>query len=664
MAFQTTENAIPIRNLSIYSDIYGLGIADSEINDLNRYWSDYQGKGADFLFIHSTGTTSKDFVLNFKTTKEPVLNLELKDEVAVRNNYKVFKLPNTRYYLKFAPKPEDIKYVNLMGSIKNVDKKSFVFQSMEELRDHLFFNDMQLFLDRGPLKLIDVEFIYWLSGKMADFSASRYLARPAFTAMPDYTKYIIDVLQLLDDTRVAIYIEKSTSEYGGVVAGMKVRTYVVKPDNQAYNWTDPDRYFSHIDKKSGYGKVYYVGPDPKFPPERAIAKYARGQKHVVIENSMLESVARRDQRKQVEEAAITQAMGDLRTKMEQRIKDLQFGKSFTFNDVTFREDAIEYEGQILTSPDVKTEEVITGLLDNLDDEKFNFEQIFKMFCNVVIGVIGKKSPTTDNTSATVGAITVNLLRKDRQNVDGILTTMFYVNEKRINKEDILPVMQRALCYTKDADFMQFLESVSTCSLRFHRAIASGIVLKVMDNLLQAEVEFKIGIEREVNRNYITFGDGNRYVVKDTNRLLSLDSARDMTKVINILLEPNIVGMTGREIRSIIENGKAALEQERIKQNEMLAMAVEMFKCQKVEEALLDNGRVASGYTVKGKLREYLIDDSTLRVFEYPTGKYLCMVDKGQNEHANIPRLVSRMFALANDSKLANDISTLQKTNAN
>ena len=71
-----------------------------------------------------------------------------------------------------------------------------------------------------------------------------------------------------------------------------------------------------------------------------------------------------------------------------------------------------------------------------------------------------------------------------------------------------------------------------------------------------------------------------------------------------------------------------------------------------------NGKVLSGYLVHGKLRDYIVEESKCMVFEHPTGRYLCMVDKGQNEHTNVSRLVNRFFALSNDSKLATEITTL------
>lgn len=672
-----TEYKVPLKNLAIYNDIYGLGISSTDADVLAAYFDTF--KESTLKYIHSSATNTKDFVLTFDNV-EPVVRMLPKNEFVANIGYRAFITENSRYCLKFVPAKADLKFFDILGELDNSDARTFSFDTVDALRAHVLSTDMALVVNDYNKDLASVELLYWLVNTKK-FDTKKYTKRRIYNDMPEYVQYIIDVLQLVDDTRIAIYAEHGSTSYNAAITDMFIRTYVVRPESQAYNWTDPDRYMSHIDDQTNLPKVFYSGANPLFPSERAITRYARGQLHVVLDDDTLSNIDRRDKRKAIEETAIAKAMTGLKKKIEDRVAELDKGKEFSYNDVTFRQNEIEYEGQILKAVDVTTKDVIAGFTSNLSDDSFNFEKIFEAFCNKVIGFVTPPptptvfrwapkpttpppppAPTPTTTSATIGAVTFKLERVDRVNTAGVKTVMYYIDGQRINREELLPVMMRAICYTKQGDFTKFLESVSSCSLRYHRVIASGILLKVTDELLDIDIEFKIGLEREGNRNYISFSNGNRYVVKDTNRLLSLERATDMTKVINVLVDPNIVGIQGREIREAIDNGKKALELETQKQNEMLATAVDMFKCQKLTDTLLDNGRsIKSGYVVKGKLREYLVEDTTLRVYEYPTGKYLCMVDKGQNEHANIPRLVSRMFALANDSKLANEISTLQKT---
>jgi hypothetical protein len=645
---------IPIKNLDVYNDIYGLGITQTEITEFENLWTLFEGSC--LTYIYGPGPKNQDFILKFNEY-DKTIQLEETDPNVKLFGYNIFRLKNRRYYLKYMPKPEDLEFLERLGEIINSDKQSFVFNSLDEIRNHVFSTkDIDLFLGYGYLNTDDIKTLYWLCGKLNQYKESKFTNMKRYKDMPEYVSQIIDVIQLSDDTRIALYVVHSNSYRYTTSDNFVIKKYITKPDDASYNWTDPERYFSHENKKTKHPKAFYIGPNPVFPPEDALSKYIRGHSQVVIENQTLEMIIKRDERKKIEDAAIQKAQSAIQTKLNKKIEGLENGEEFSFNDVTFRSNEIEYENQIIKSNYIKVKDIVTNFINNLEDDAFNFELIFEGFCRALI----KQAQTKGKVTAEVGTVHINLEIRSKKNTAGITMVTNYVNEYRINKDELLDVLQRALCYNKNEDYENYLESVSKCSLRYHRFIASGIQLKVHDTITGEDIEFKIGLDRDKNRNYISYGDSIHYPVKDSNKLLNLVGSTDMARVINVLLNPDIVGIKGSDIKYIIENGRKALEVERNKEKQMLEQAIELFKCEKLEEALLDNGRVVDGYTIKGKLREYIIETSTIRVFEYPSGKYLCMVDKGQNEHANIARLVSRMFALANDSKLANEITTLQK----
>jgi hypothetical protein len=645
---------ILLQNLSTYSDIYDLGITQTEVGLIENLWDTYNG--ANLLYVYGPGPKDQEFVLKFNNYDRSIL-LQKTDPAAKKFGYKLFRLYNGRYYIKFAPTAVDLKYLHELGDITSRDQQVFLFSSLEELRDHVFSTDINLFLNNQVLSISKIETIYWLCNELSRYKPSQFSDSKFYKSMPNYVYHIIDVLQLPNDIRIALYAYHTDSYRATIGNNIAVKTYIVTPDNPAYNWTDPDRYFSHINNKTGHGKVYYVGPNPLFPSEAALSRYVRGHSQVVLENQTLETIEKRDARKQIEDAAIQKAQTVIQKKLTNKTAELESGEEFSFNDVTFRAHEIEYESQIITSKAVKVSNIIKNFLTNLQDEAFNFELIFGQFCRELI----RAAEAAGEAKAQIGAVKIDIEIKKKKNTVNVDMITNYINGYRINKIELHDVLLRALCYNKTEDYENYLESVSKCSLRYHRYIASGIALKVRDDITGEDaVEFKIGLDRDKNRNYISFGDKIRYPVKDTNKLLNLVGQIEMSRVINVLLNPDIVGVTGADVRHIIETGRKALIEERNKETQLLSQAIQLFKCEKIEDALLDNGRVISGYTVNGKLRNYIIETSSIRVFEYPSGKYLCMVDKGQNEHANTARLVSRMFALANDSKLTNEITTLQK----
>lgn len=642
---------IPLKNLEIYNGVYDLQFSPYDINLLSNMF--IMLAGGDFEYVVKAATTQHDYVLKFSNNYDQVLTLKITDPIAATNGYKIIRLANDRYYLKFIPTSEDIPYLNALAELTSTEDECFVFNSINELREHVFKHDLSLMMDHLALKTPQIQTLYWICNMQYEEAV---YANISLDDTPPGVNYIIDVLQLPDDTRVALYGEKLNKYVDGAYYTTRIRAYITVPDDTAYNWTDPKRYFSHMSDKTGHGRVYYIGPNPKIPDDlELITKYLRGNKFLALENSILTLLEKREQRRLVEEAALSKAKETIKTKLQDKAQGLNTGGTFTFNDITFSEHSLEYEGQIVQSKDIKVCDILDDYRSNIDDDVFNFENVYDAFCRA----LREKAMTSyKKVRATLGDVSAEILATKRANIKGIQITTIQINGIRINKDEIVDVLLRAICYTKTTDFDNYLDSVSKCSLKYHKAIAGGIVLNVKDTLLDEKLEFKIGLERDKNRNYISFDGITKYPVKDTNRLLNLLTAVDMTRVINILVDQNIVGITGADIKYIIKTGKEALVEERTKEKQMLDSAVKLFNCELLDDTLLDNGRTVSGYTVKGKLREYIVDVKTLRVFEYPSGRYLCMVDKGQNEHANTARLVSRMFALANDSKLAKEITTL------
>ena len=643
---------IPLEHIEIYNDVYDLKFDPADVSSIKKLYEEL--KAGEFSYIFKSASDTHDYVLKFADNRSDVLLLKPKDDFAEQNGYKLFALANAIYYLKFTPKKTDLLFLNALENLKPTDEAPQLFNSIDELRDFVVKHDLTSFV-KASLQLDEIEAVYWLCEKHDQFKSDKFSNNSPYQNLPkDYYK-IIDVLQLPDDTRIALYTKGHdySGRYCGPMAYHSLGLYIVTPNDAAYNWTDPNRTFSHISKQ-GIGKVFYADFNPNLPLDiEIITRYVRGAKCIGIENATLDLLVKREERRKIESIALDKAKQALKQKLTDKGKELATDGTFTFNDVTFGQHSIEYEGQVVSCDAIELTDLLPKYYNNIDDDYFNFESIFDNFCKGLESV-------SQGTSviAKIGDVEVNLEGRIRTNISGVSILTFYVNGMRINKDEVIPVITRALCYNGTQDFENYVESVSKCSLRYHRYIAGGIQIKVIDPLLCEQLEFKIGLERDKNRNYISFGEDNKYPVKDTNKLLKLTLATNMTNAINVLLDSEIVGVTGKDIKYILETGKLRLEQERTKEKEMLSSAIKLFGCEYQEDSMLDNGRVVTGYSVKGKLRNYIVETDTLRVFEYPTGRYLCMVDKGQNEHANTARLVSRMFALANDSKLAKEITTL------
>jgi hypothetical protein len=72
-------------------------------------------------------------------------------------------------------------------------------------------------------------------------------------------------------------------------------------------------------------------------------------------------------------------------------------------------------------------------------------------------------------------------------------------------------------------------------------------------------------------------------------------------------------------------------------------------------------RELRGYVVKGKRRNYFIEEHRHGVFTYPEGRYVCIVDNHREGMAlpSLDKLVSRIYLLMNDDELEGEVRTLR-----
>ena len=77
------------------------------------------------------------------------------------------------------------------------------------------------------------------------------------------------------------------------------------------------------------------------------------------------------------------------------------------------------------------------------------------------------------------------------------------------------------------------------------------------------------------------------------------------------------------------------------------------------------GTELTGYMIQGNVKTYFLQvnlessyENSTKVYEFPSMKYLCVVDKSVDRSVSIDRVVSRIYALHNDSLIAQDVNTL------
>ena len=72
----------------------------------------------------------------------------------------------------------------------------------------------------------------------------------------------------------------------------------------------------------------------------------------------------------------------------------------------------------------------------------------------------------------------------------------------------------------------------------------------------------------------------------------------------------------------------------------------------------------TGYLIAGISGQQYFLTKELQIYKYPSMEGVCIVDKSQKNGFRNDRIVSRIFALANDSLIASDVHTLRNRNNN
>jgi hypothetical protein len=650
--------ALKLERLLIYSDIYGLGLTDIDVTHLQTVFTAYKQQ-ATMEYIYRAATSGYDLLLNFSQNEsQPYLNLDSHERILDQIGYPAIKMD--KIFLKFLPQVTDLKFLEVAADFipqtyEGRESVNLVFNNIDEIKKQIIEQELPHFKPDyyHPLNDGTINMLYACAGKKPPILN---IKKKDYDDMPAYVGHIVAVLQLPDDTRVAFFATKrARSSYYSQGYDMNLHYYIVKVGDPAYNWTDEDRYFSHIDSDTDIPRVFYIDANPILPKDKdVIDNYRRGQGVLTVDNTTLDTLVKRWMRKQQDIANEQAAVKALEKKIKDKIEELTTGGQFAYNDVTFRKNEFEYEGQVLSCNAIETKDILSKFAGQYSEDHLNFDRILDVWMGEIYKA-ATKSPTP--LIAHIGDVEVKLEHIARKAKDGIVTHVYRVNDFRVNKDEVQQVIGRAICFPDTATFEEFCDTVSSCSLKYHKYLAGGINVNVHDEIFNQRMEFKISLERQKNKNYIAF-NGKTFKVGDTNKLLTILNAKGMSRVIDILLDEKVAGMGGDDIKQLMTTGRQALMDQRQREEELLKSTMHMFGIERVEDFKAQNGKLLSGYLIKGGLRNYVVEEDKLLVYEYPSGRYICMVDKGQNEHTNTARLVNRFFALSNDSRLAKEISTL------
>lgn len=383
----------------------------------------------------------------------------------------------------------------------------------------------------------------------------------------------------------------------------------------------------------------------------------------VIDENLVKRSSRSFRAKVDKQKKKEEAQNKATTKLRQKtLKLSEHGSdeedSFTLNEVTYSPDGFEYIGQQFSGE----KELIRSFYNDYRKviyPTYTFDNALNYFIQAVhqYSRINKGS----EFKVVIGDVEANV--KFEPTASG--ADRFYINDKKINKDDVPDVLEGGLCYQKQSDYQAYVEKISKLSLRLHQYLHRGIESKII--YPQQGVQFKLSfpVKRKKNINYLNLG-GNLYRIKDINRLISLlEGDNRSIDFVKTLTNQDIVESVPIErVLSLVKAAKLEYETAMAKSRKLLLETEEQFDI-KAENHEFTNGENILGYRIDGKLSSYVIKfdpEADIRkqrceIYKYPSGSYVCIIDKS-NDQVGFDKLINRVYALHNDSLLVSKINTL------
>lgn len=480
---------------------------------------------------------------------------------------------------------------------------------------------------------------------------------------------VTDVVEI-NNTRYAISAHQHTS--GRPITFESNSNFFIiktKHDDKCYDYVDAGRFFisTNTFDSPSFGTMMLIDPQPVIPKREVIEDFEKNNTSelpMLATNADIGLLVKRLQQKLERQRSEEKAQDELNKKLESRLEYLKEDDKFlNINGIIFRKSGITYEKQILTCNDPNplwVHALLSLVIRFVNLDTLTFDHVFPAFIKTIISKVNKDQV---EMSGTIGEVTFKITRTRIKNAAGVTNVLTYINGIRVNFEEASECLERALCFIDQKSYNYFLSEVSKCSLKIHKYLQRGVSMNVRDEFNNCSINMKLPLVRSKNINYLVI-EGKKFKVKDSHKIIELTKARDLVEVLNVFMNPKILeGMDFDQIKALVK----AAEKEfitAIEKSQKLLKDTEARFGLTLGTYTVNTGHTLHGYIIKGKLDTYLlevdVDDPEKKngVYRYPSGQYICIVDKSAAQ-VGMDKVVNRIYALHNDSMLANQIHTLK-----
>ena len=596
--------------IKIANHLYNLDLAESDLEEIRVGMERFYDKVKKFNFSvsHWLGKV-KEYSLIVEHYSS-YITVKLVKEDSTKPFYTI---KNSKFYFELGQR--EIEYIKiLLDTFGYYPTDNATYQSLDEFKNHIIDKIADQSMNEQ-----DLPAVFWLFNKEA-IKLSH--------CKKDFLEKIYYVFER-DNKRFYL-----TYDYGH----HKIKTIDIK--DPKYNYIDQDRLFK--------GDIFFQDIGEDVLEEDIVDAIPQG-KFTVIDKNRYEAFKKEFELKGKIEKQEEELQDALSEEIARKVDNLG-NEAFTFNNIKFSQHFIEYEGQKIGH---ETKEMKDFIKDHVSfKEDTNFNDIYTRFISRIGAHPG---PVT----TYLGNVLITVENKEMRSGNAVIATHSYINKVRINKGEVNEVLRRAICFNETSRYNDFLKEVSKCSIQFHNILNNGLQFDYHDNILDEEKYIKLKVVRKQNNNYL-LADEKLFRIKDTSRLISKSSLNKgkryklhFSDLVTFLGE--FFHMDADTIARVIKGGLSEYEEAIRKSEQLLRETIELFKVKEME--VEHKNTTYKGYLVKGKTKEYLLTKE-LKIFEYPSMKYVCIIDKALDNQVHNDKIVNRMYALANDSLIANKISTL------
>lgn len=489
--------------------------------------------------------------------------------------------------------------------------------------------------------------------------------------LPNNNLDFVSHVETLDNgDRAAIIISNGINSY---LTKYKYKFIKCNPQNSIYNYLDVGRLFI-FDKKNDIIGIFdndmelqtLKSIDIDF--DKLITDVTKSKNLPVIVNKS----------KLLKYQDLSKVMNNtklmIQDKMLSKIQTLNNG--ITINGLSVNLNGFSYENLKISTKDYDLKNLLSNCWKYLISEVkrsqrnnssfdintvINFNVLFNDFFDGMSSVFRKYQYSTFTFEINTANYRVKIEKRNNKK--------FYINDIRVNREELVECLKRTICYDNKEDYENFLSIVSKCSLQNHKLIDSGITTKV---ILSRDIIYlvKLNLTRNKSKNYLVLGDRKIQIKKLTQFNNRLVPRVTILNFCNLCSSDNYFNekLTTEDVINLINDGKQRYLDAVKKSEELLNDTIKSLNITVKQNYTYDDITCEKAYEITGKSgNEYVVvensDNHSGNTGVYKkngkTLSYVCIVDKNLGDQVGKDKLVNRFYALANDSKVIDKISTLK-----